>query len=210
MPPSFPTRTSTPSISVRSDATSPTITVAPLLPDTNLQGNTISTSSPCCRKSTPKAVVLDLHTTIVIPDFHLYYHTPISHFQPDYHALGDGSLVATPLIADIRSANIQLSLMSALAMFFLVTSVISMQYLRRGKIKTKVLFYILLASQVLGLVSILMVIIPFYNQFIDCTRYVLARLELTCNKPTTFLFSVGFVVIIGAMLSYSLLVSIVV
>ena len=81
-------------------------------------------------------------------------------------------MVASPLIADLRSANVQLAVMSALAMFFLVTTVLSIQYLRRGKIKKKTLFYILLASQVLGLVSIITIIVPFFNQFISCTRCV--------------------------------------
>lgn len=161
---------------------SPTATSPPHSQDAVLH-NVVSssTSSPCCR-STPNAVLLDLHTTLVIPDYHLYYSGPISAFHPDYHALGDGSLVATPLIADIRSANVQLGLMSALAMFFLVSTMVSLQYLRRGKVKRKLLFYLFFISQVSGLASIVTIIIPSFNQFVSCTRYVrLLRLHEVLN-----------------------------
>ncbi len=128
-------------------------------------------SSACC-SSTPNIVVLDLHTTIVIPNYSLFYSTPIASFLPDYRALADGSLVAPPLISDIESANVHLALMSALAMFFIITTLTSIRYLRRGKFKKKILFYILFASQLLGLVSIVALIIPFFNSFVSCTAYV--------------------------------------
>ncbi|KAJ3554697.1 hypothetical protein NM688_g2969 [Phlebia brevispora] len=188
MSPTLPTRTSTltttpPSTKALYHSTK---TVFPRSQSVSIEDDFVSASS-CCQP-TPTAVVLDIHTRLVIPNYHLYYSAPIASFRPDYHALSDGSLVATPLIVDIRSANIELSLTSALGMFFLITTVISIQYLWKGKIKKKVLFYILTASQVLGLVTSVMLIIPFFNQFISCT-------------------SVGLTVIIGAMLSYSLLMT---
>ncbi|PSR85857.1 hypothetical protein PHLCEN_2v5333 [Hermanssonia centrifuga] len=148
----------------------------------------VNTVSSACCSSTPNIVVLDLHTTIVIPNYSLFYSTPIASFLPDYRALADGSLVAPPLISDIESANVHLALMSALAMFFIITTLTSIRYIRRGKFKKKILFYILFASQLLGLVSIVALIIPFFNSFVSCT-------------------AIGFVVILGTLLSYSLLVS---
>ena len=167
MPPPFSTRAFDPTPSVLpQDALS---TARSPRASNILQGDLASAQA---LPALPTAVVIDLHTSVVIPDYHLYYAGPISTFHPEYHALGDGSLVAPPLIADLRSANVQLSLMSALAMFFLVTTMLSIQYLRRGKIKKKILFYIFSASQALGLASIITIIVPFFNQFVSCTRYV--------------------------------------
>lgn len=120
--------------------------------------------------SSPNVVLVDLHTTIVIPDFDLYYNgRPIQSFQPSYHALGDGSLVATPFIVDVRSANILLALFSALAMFFVMNTVSAAYFVRIGKVKRMGLFYVLFSSQLLGTIAMLTPIITYFDQFVSCT-----------------------------------------
>ncbi|KAI0348654.1 hypothetical protein BDW22DRAFT_112554 [Trametopsis cervina] len=133
-----------------------------------LSRTTVPAHSTSHSTATPNAVEIDLHTTIIIPNYEIYYGTNISSFKPNYHALGDGSLVATPFIADISSANVQLACTSALAAFFCVTSWITVQYIRHGKIKRKGLFYVLLCSQLLGLAAMLIFIVPSFNQSVDC------------------------------------------
>lgn len=162
MPPSIPSRTAIPvRISPTNSSVVPPTQVPRLQAIQPLAASTPSTS-------TPDAVLLDLHTTIVIPDYYLYYHAPISSFHPTYHALADGSLVATPFIADMRSANIHLACISAITMFFLVTTLTTAQYIRRGKIKKKGLFWFLLFSQLLGMIAMLSMIVPFFDQFVGC------------------------------------------
>lgn len=126
-------------------------------------------TSNCCA-STPNVVLVDLHTTIVISDFDLYYKgRSIQSFQPPYHALGDGSLVATPFIVDVRSANLTLAMFSALAMFFVINTITAAQFLRRGKFKHMGLFHILFLSQFLGVLAMLTPIVTFFDQFTNCT-----------------------------------------
>lgn len=117
---------------------------------------------------TPNAVVVDLHTDIVIPNYDMYYSVPIRSFRPSYVALADGSLVASPLIEDVRSANVYLTVVSALGAFFLMNSFTAAQFIRRGKIKKKGLLYVLFVAQVLGVVAMLARMEPFYDQYASC------------------------------------------
>ena len=132
---------------------------------TDAAQSSTSTRSP---NPGPNILEIDLHTTVIIPDFHRFYSGNISSFRPSYHALADGSLVASPLISDIRSANIQLASTSAIAAFFFLTSWLAARYVRRGKIKRKGLFYALLVSQLLGLGAMVIMLVPYFDQFISC------------------------------------------
>ncbi|KIP12582.1 hypothetical protein PHLGIDRAFT_262280 [Phlebiopsis gigantea 11061_1 CR5-6] len=126
--------------------------------------------------STRNVVIVDLHTTVVIPDFHLYYgDQSIQSFQPPYHALGDGSLVATPFIVDVRGANLLLVIFSALAMFFILNTITAIQFLRRWTVKRMSLFYVLFVSQLLGAVGMLAPLVTYFDQFASCnvTSFVL-------------------------------------
>ena len=150
-------------------------------------------------------VLVDLHTTIVIPNFDLYYSGhPIQSFQPSYHALGDGSLVATPFIVDVRSANILLALFSALAMFFVMNTLSAAEFFRTVKIKRMGLFYVLLFSQLLGAVGMLTPMVTYFDQFVSCTACVFFS---TCPSNKAYLFiSVSFVIDVCSGASLSLLV----
>ena len=114
------------------------------------------------------AVIVDLRTSVLIPDFSLYYNGPIQSFVPPYHALSDGSLVATPFISDVRSANLVLVLLSASVMFFFINLCTAIQYLRRTRIRKMALFYLLLASQLLGVTAMLALMSTYFDQFTNC------------------------------------------
>lgn len=130
-----------------------------------------SAFSTICCGSSPNIVVLKLHTTVVIPNYNLFYTAPIESFEPPYHALADGSLIATPFIADLRGANLLLILLSAAAMFFTMNTFTAVSFLRRGKIKNKSLLYLLLVSQVLGIPAMISLMVTFFDQFANCNTY---------------------------------------
>lgn len=126
-----------------------------------------SSSSSCCGSS-PNIVVIKLHTTVVIPNYDLYYSAPIDAFNPPYHALADGSLVATPFITDVRGANLLLVLLSAAATFFFINTFWAASFLRKGNIKNKTLLYFLLASQALGVAAMGSLLATYFDQFANC------------------------------------------
>ena len=127
-----------------------------------------ASSTPCCGDS-PNIVVIKLHTTVVIPNYELYYSAPIDAFEPPYHALADGSLVATPFITDVRDANLLLVLLSAAAAFFLINTFSCISFLRRGNIKNKILLYLLLTSQALGIPAMIVLLATYFDQFTNCS-----------------------------------------
>ncbi|KAG5644757.1 hypothetical protein DXG03_007886, partial [Asterophora parasitica] len=104
----------------------------------------ISKIEGCCANK----VIINLSTALVIPDYSLYYKGPISSFQPTFYGLDDGSLVAPPFVNDLYNANISLLAIGMLTMLFARNIVVSGDYLRRVKVKRKILFYILFISQI--------------------------------------------------------------
>lgn len=119
----------------------------------------------CC----PNKVVINLSTALVIPDYSLYYDTPIESFQPQFYALNDGSLVAPPFFQDLAGANVSLLVTGMLAMLFVRNMLVSGDYIRRGKVKKKTLFYVLFLSQILAPISLVPVILSYFNEFLNCT-----------------------------------------
>ncbi|KAH6917247.1 hypothetical protein BKA70DRAFT_1395109 [Coprinopsis sp. MPI-PUGE-AT-0042] len=153
--------------------------------------NTNSQSIPSCRQSpnpaalaldaplaattpgptpcTPAEVVIVLSTTIIIKDYPLYYFpTPISSFQPTWRPLPDGSLIAPPYDQDFLNANLNLFVLGAVAAVFIRNILASVSYLRRGKVKRKTLFYLLLFSQLLAPFSLTPVIISHFWNGLGC------------------------------------------
>jgi hypothetical protein len=126
-------------------------------------------TTPSQSHPTSNAVLIELHTTVLIPDYALYYKGSLQSFVPQYHALADGSLVATPFITDVRSANVLLAVLGVSTMFFIVNTCTAIQYLRRNRIRKMFLFYFLLASQVLGTTATLAQMSTFFDQFAHCT-----------------------------------------
>ncbi|GLB36291.1 hypothetical protein LshimejAT787_0305790 [Lyophyllum shimeji] len=125
--------------------------------------------SACCANK----VVINLSTALVIPDYGLYYTTPVESFQPAFFALPDGSLIAPPFAKDLNDATISLLVNGMLTMLFVRNILVSGDYLRRGKVKTKTLFYILFLSQILAPISLVPVIMSSFTQSVNCTVVII-------------------------------------
>lgn len=126
------------------------------------------TSAPTC--CAPNEVVIHLSTTLVIPNYNSFYaQTPIEAFRPTFYPLPDGSLMTKPFIDDLMNANISLLVTGMLTMLFVRNLFVSGDYIRRGKVKNKTLFYLLFLSQVLAPASLVPVIMSYFNQFLSCT-----------------------------------------
>jgi hypothetical protein len=133
----------------------------------------------CCANK----VIINLSTAIAIPNYSLYYNAPIESFQPKYFALDDGSLIAPPFIQDLAGANVSLLVTGMLTMLFVRNIIVSGDYIRRGKVKNKILFHILFLSQILAPVSFVPIIMSYFNQFLNCTMYVPPGSLFTCTNP---------------------------
>ncbi|KAI0079570.1 hypothetical protein K474DRAFT_1617326 [Panus rudis PR-1116 ss-1] len=129
-------------------------------------GSTTSTPTACI---TPNIVVVDLSTTIEIPDYRRFYQAPIQSFQPTYTALPDGSLVSPPLLSDISRGSGWLLMLTAIATLFLINTLTSARYIRKGHVKNKALFYLLLCSQILGVLGSIPMIVSFFDSSVNCT-----------------------------------------
>lgn len=155
--------------SLPSAAFSPPFSTATPVTSTVIQ-QFLATNSPV---PTPcNRVVVQLTTTLVIPDYNRYYNTPIHEFQPVYSTLGDGSLITQPFTDDLLQSNVNIFLMGILAMLFLRNVFVSGDYIRRAKLKKKGLFYLLFNSQMLAFPALIPVVASHFNRTIDCSRHV--------------------------------------
>jgi hypothetical protein len=162
-------------------ATSPVPTVRALLPR-------ITPTPSTSVDEYPTTVVVQLETTLLIPDYPLYYDTPVSEFNPSYNALSDGSLVTAPFRSDLKQANGVLLLLSVLATIFLRNTFISGNYIRRIRVRRKILFKTIFLSQLIAFVGLVPQMISFLTTRLNCS-------------------SVAFLVNIAAMLSIILIMS---
>lgn len=119
--------------------------------------------------STPTVVHVVIHTTVTIPDFYRYYKTPLSSFQPHYTALDDGSLISSVYTPNLRVSEGWLVMGGALTVFFILSSYRAVQYTRVVKVKNKGLFYMLIVSQLIGIVVSVFFVLADFNTDIDCT-----------------------------------------
>ncbi|KAK0465429.1 uncharacterized protein EV420DRAFT_1514318 [Desarmillaria tabescens] len=126
----------------------------------------VTSSSTCC---TPNEVVIALTTTLAIPDYTRYYDVPIAQFTPSYRVLDDGSLVAPPLMDDLRFDAARTLVAGMLTTLFTRNLFVSGDYIRRAKVKSKILFYTLFASQLFGAFALIPIIIPEFDLTFDCT-----------------------------------------
>lgn len=129
---------------------------------------TTTTASPsCCSGS--NEVLVQLSTTLTITDYQRYYNSTTQSFIPTYHALPDGSLLTLPYLSDLRETYCVLIYCSILTVVFFRNIIVSGGYIRRGKIKKKGLFYLLFASQLLGPVVLLPLLIVHFTEYVNCT-----------------------------------------
>ncbi|KAI8995519.1 hypothetical protein BD414DRAFT_243872 [Trametes punicea] len=128
--------------------------------------------APCPTKSPsgpPNVVEVVIHTTLTIRDFSRYYTVPISDFQPSYVALSDGSLISPAFLPNLRVSESWLVMGGALCMFFLINTYKSFYYCSVVDVKNKSLFYMLSASQTIGLFVSLFFVIADFDPSVDCT-----------------------------------------
>ncbi|KAK7064394.1 hypothetical protein R3P38DRAFT_2824256 [Favolaschia claudopus] len=136
--------------------------------DPQLLAPRVTPSPTCCE---PNEVAIEISTTILIPDYLRFYPGPITQFRPVYSALPDGSLIALPYTHDLAKSHLSLLVAAMLAALFLRNIIVALDYLRRARMKRKVLFYLLLCSQFLafGLAPLLG---SFFSTHLDCTAVV--------------------------------------
>lgn len=143
------------------------------LSETNALANASPHATSCTGlSSTPTVVHVVIHTTVTIPDFYHYYKTPISSFRPHYTALDDGSLISSVYTPNLRVSEGWLVMGGALIVFFMLTTYRAIQYARVVKVRNKGLFYMLVASQAIGIVVSVFFVLTDFNTDIDCTTWV--------------------------------------
>ncbi|KAF7320250.1 hypothetical protein MKEN_00809600 [Mycena kentingensis (nom. inval.)] len=119
-------------------------------------------------------VVVELTTTVLIPDYARFYSSPLEQFEPSYINLPDGSLASDAFIEDLRRSYTSLLVVALLASVFLRNLVVCVDYfhrLPRANMKRRLLFFMLLASQVLSL-GLAPFIASYFNSSLDCTAVV--------------------------------------
>ena len=126
--------------------------------------------------TTTSPYILPLSTSIAILVFppSLTASTSPS-YMPTYRALPDGSLLTPLYTEDLNKSNARLFGGSALLTLFIINIWIAATFLRRAQlssIKDKSLFYLLLASQVMGPAAFASLLVPFFSRSANCTVYV--------------------------------------
>lgn len=93
----------------------------------------------------------------------------------NFTRLPDGSSLTSLYTEDLAISNARLFGGSALLTLFIINVWIAITFLRRAQlsfIKDKTLFYLLLASQVMGPVAFVSLLVPFFSRSANCTTYV--------------------------------------
>ena len=110
-----------------------------------------------------------ISTQVLISDYHEFYtKTPIQQFAMRYTALPDGSLVTRPYLKEIEQTNWFLLLIGMFFMLFLRNTIISADYIRRGRVKRKELFYALFISQAAGLATFVILSASYFVEHVNC------------------------------------------
>lgn len=138
-------------------------------PSLHQRADALSASSSYCP---PNEVVVQISTQLLIPDYSEYYATPIQQFSMSYISLPDGSLVAPPYFEEIRQGNELLLFIGMFLMLFTRNAVVSADYIRRGRVKRKGLFYTLLLSQILGVATFVSLATTFFASRVNCRMFV--------------------------------------
>ena len=144
---------------------SPTVTV-PVLP------SAVITAPPSSSSIIVQFQIVQLSTTLTISGFNHYYHdivNPSQSFTPTYYPLPDGSLITPPYLSHLKYAHTNIIFLSVLTALFFRNILISGDYIRRGKIKKKGLFYLLFASQLLGPVVLLPQLLAYFHSAVNCS-----------------------------------------
>lgn len=76
--------------------------------------------------------------------------------------------MAPPLAHSIKEANILMLMVGALLMLTVRNIIVSIDYIRRGRVKYKMLLYVLLASQLCGPIAATSILISSFVPKINC------------------------------------------
>lgn len=117
---------------------------------------------------------------------------PIAQFTPSYRALDDGSLVAQPLMDDIRFSAVGTLIAGMLITLFIRNLFVSGDYMRRAKVKNKILFYTLFVSQLLGAFTLVPIFISEFDLTSDCTLSIIVSCILIGVSFTLLLCILGY------------------
>ncbi|KAJ7225722.1 hypothetical protein GGX14DRAFT_489964 [Mycena pura] len=146
-------------------ATHPTVLSGPQPPAPQLPAPRITPSPSSCA---PNELVIEIATTVLVPDYTRFYDTPISEFHPSYFALPDGSLASVPFMQDLTRSYLSLLVTAMLATLFLRNIIVCVDYLRRANMKRRTLFHLLLCSQLLSM-GLAPLLASYFNSRLDCT-----------------------------------------
>jgi len=114
-------------------------------------------------------VVVELSTTVLIPDYARFYaQIPLNSFEPRYTSLPDGTLASSAFLDDLRSSYTSLLVVALVGSVALRNILVCVDYLRRANFKRRMLFYLLLSSQILSL-GLAPFIASYFNSSLDCT-----------------------------------------
>ncbi|KAG0709010.1 hypothetical protein DFH29DRAFT_1036413 [Suillus ampliporus] len=139
---------------------------------------------------TPQLVVLELNTLVTISDFPRFYHTaPVASFQPSYHTIGDGSLIAPPLYDDLCATYLSLIMVAALLSVFARNISVSAAFIWSDKVRKKSLLYTVFFSQLLGPPALLPLLIAQFHPNIDCK--VIMRVAVASGGTSLSLLITG-------------------
>jgi hypothetical protein len=131
--------------------------------------------------------LVELSTLITVQHFSDYYGIPPSSFDsPHYLRLGDGSLIATPLIRDMSGAHVSLFVIGLAFCFFLGNTVTSLGYILGGKIKHKVLLYMLFTSQLLASATYISLFAGYMDDRVNCTVLVYLGAQFQATRLRFF------------------------
>jgi hypothetical protein len=120
----------------------------------------------------PSKVVIQLATQVVIPNYSRDFASiPIQDFKPSYLAMDDGSLLAAPLVSDVKAALLSIIFLSIVLVFFVRNIVVTgYYYFSRSKIiHDRRLFFALFFSQLVSPAGILPTMVSYLDAYEDCT-----------------------------------------
>jgi len=128
-----------------------------------------SGSSPRVGSGDVPFIIFPLERSIRVSQFPTPLPNPLQAYRPLYTTLPDGSLLTSVYKADLFSANSRLFGVGALLTLGAINVWTCVSYIRRGKVKDKTLFYLLLASQFLLPVCFAALLAPFFLDNVNCT-----------------------------------------
>lgn len=114
-------------------------------------------------------ILFPLERSIRVSVFPAPVPSPLDSYRPSYSTLPDGSLLTSVYVDDLSSANSRLFGLSSLLMLGAINVWTCVAYIRRGKIKDKTLFYLLLGSQLLIPACFSALLAPFFLLKVNCT-----------------------------------------